>query len=49
MIGMNGLDDELDQVTGKMIDRLGDQFWQTVRGELRGVARDCWKHNQAEE
>ena len=46
MVGMNGLDDELDQVTGKVIDRLGDQFWQTVKSELRGVALAWWNDNQ---
>ncbi len=45
MIGMNGLDD-LDQVTAKVADRLGDQFWQSVRGELRGVALAWWTDNQ---
>ena len=42
---MNGLDD-LDQVTAKVADRLGDQFWQSVRGELRGVALAWWNDNQ---
>ena len=42
---MNGLDD-LDQVTAKVADRLGDQFWQSVRGELRGVALAWWTDNQ---
>jgi len=45
VIGMNGLDD-LDQVTAKVADRLGDQFWQSVRGELRGVALAWWTDNQ---